>query len=154
MFGADGLFSSGFFGWCPFDNDFKVAHIEGRDDGGFRVEMSFPAAPTDHQPWLILGSGANSFKSAFETYRPEDYHGVTDGIPRRIVDKMVADGPDRTVGGATSIGFAYENGFTLCYAVEPITPGQPEARRVFNGLDLDIDIGEVGGYIVAARGIA
>ena len=67
---------------------------------------------------------------------------------------MVTDGPDRTVGGATSIGMARQNGFELFYAIEPITPGQPEARRIFNGLDLDTEIGPIGQYQVAIMGLA
>jgi hypothetical protein len=75
-------------------------------------------------------------------------------VPRRVIDKMVAEGQDRTVGGATSIGAAHEHGFELFYAVEPVTPGQPAARRIFNGLDLDTEVGQVGQYVVAANGIA
>ena len=63
-------------------------------------------------------------------------------------------GRDATVGGATSIGAAHQFGFELFYAVEPIEEGQPAARRVFNGLDLDAEVGSVGEYIVAARGLA
>ena len=58
------------------------------------------------------------------------------------------------MGGATSIGMAHQSGFELFYAVELITPGQPEARRIFNGLDLDTEIGPIGQYQVAITGLA
>jgi hypothetical protein len=79
---------------------------------------------------------------------------ITKRVPRRVVDKIVAEGQERTVGGATSIGAAHRRGFDLFYAVEPVTPGQPAARRIFNGLDLDSEVGQVGQYVVTANGIA
>jgi hypothetical protein len=67
---------------------------------------------------------------------------------------MVAEGQDRTVGGATSIGAAHQHGFELFYALEPVTLGQSAVRRIFNGLDLDSEVGHVGQYLVAADGIS
>ena len=97
----------------------------------------------------MLGSGA----SVFASYRGTERH-ITKQVPRRVIDKMVAGAQDRTVGGAVSIGAAHQHGFELLYAVEPVTPGQPAARRIFNGLDLDTEVGQVGQYVVAANGIA
>ena len=155
QFGSDGIFSAAFFGWCPHEAIYKVAHINGRDDaGGFRVELTYPAAPrVDGDPWLKLGGGAKMFDLTLAEYRNTEKH-ISKRIPRRVIDKMVTDGPDRTVGGATSIGMARQNGFELFYAIEPVTPGQPEARRIFNGLDLDTEIGPIGQYQVAIMGLA
>jgi hypothetical protein len=155
QFGSDGIFSAAFFGWCPHEETYKLAHINGRNDaGGFRVELSYPPPPQmDGDPWLVLGSGATTFESTLAEFRNTEEH-ITKRVPRRVIDKMVAEGPDRTVGGATSIGMAHHNGFELFYAVEPITPGQPEARRIFNGLDLDTEIGQIGQYLVAVMGLA
>ncbi len=154
QFKGDGKFSAAFFGWCPHTMQYKVAHIDGRDDAGsFRVELHYPPAPSDHDPWLVLGSGAQKFRSALEQYRRNEKH-ITKRVPRRVIDAMVAEGQEQTVGGATSIGAAHRNGFELFYAVEPIIRGQPAARRIFNGLDLDTEIGQVGQYTVAATGIA
>ncbi|HWE72952.1 MAG TPA: hypothetical protein VG328_07320 [Stellaceae bacterium] len=155
QFGSDGIFSAAFFGWCPHAMKYKIAHIDGRNDAGsFRVEMFYPPPPqTDGDPWLVLGSGAPTFASTLAEYQKTEKH-ITKRIPRRVIDKMVAEGADRTVGGATSIGAAHQYGFELFYAAEPITPGQPAARRVFNGLDLDTEIGQIGQYIVAASGLA
>lgn len=155
QFGSDGIFSAAFFGWCPHAEKYKVAHIDGRSDAGsFRVELSYPPPPqTDGDPWLVLGSGASMFESTLAAYRVTERH-ITKRIPRRVIDKMVAEQQDQTVGGATSIGAAHQHGFELFYAIEPVTPGQPEARRIFNGLDLDTEIGQIGQYIVAAKGIA
>ena len=154
-FGGDGTFSAAFFGWCPHTMKYKIAHIDGRNDAGsFRVELSYPEPPeTDGDPWLVLGSGAKSFASTLEEYRKTEKF-ITKRIPRRVIDKMVADGQDRTVGGATSIGAAYKNGFELFFAVEPVVQGQPQARRIFNGLDLDYEVGQIGEYVVAAKGLA
>jgi hypothetical protein len=154
-FESDGLFSAAFFGWCPHTTTYKVAYIDGRNDAGsFRVELSYPPAPqTDADPWLVLGSAARKFMSTLAAYRRTEKH-ISKRVPRRVIDKMVAEGEERTVGGATSIGAAHQHGFELFYAVEPVTPGQPAARRIFNGLDLDIEIGQIGQYIVAATGLA
>jgi hypothetical protein len=154
-FGGEGLFSAAFFGWCPHTDQYKVAQIEGRDDaGGFRVELSYPPRPqADGDPWLVLGSGGKAFASTLAEYRRDEPH-ITKRIPRRVIDRMVANGQDATVGGATSIGAAHQFGFELFYAIEPVSPGQPAARRIFNGLDLDTEVGSVGEYIVAARGLA
>jgi hypothetical protein len=154
-FGADGLFQAAFFGWCPHTNQYKVAYIDGRDDAeSFRVELSYPAPPqTGNDPWLVLGSGANAFTATLARYRENEPH-ITKRIPRRVIDQMVVEEQDKTVGGAISIGAAHERGFELFYAVEPIVKGEPAARRIFNGLDLDTEVGKVGQYIVAAIGIA
>lgn len=154
-FGGDGIFSAAFFGWCPHEERYKVACINGRNDAGsFRVELTYPSPPeNDGDPWLVLGSGASAFRETLASYRSTEKH-ITRRIPRRVIDRMVAEGPDPTVGGATSIGAAHKHGFELFCAVEPITPGEPAARRVFNGLDLDTEIGQIGQYIVNAPGLA
>jgi len=155
QFGGDGLFSAAFFGWCTHEMKYKVAHIDGRIDGGaFRVELHFPEPPAvDKQPWLVLGSASSAFTSAFESYKDTEPY-IRMRVPRRVIEKMVAESTDQTVGGATSIGAANQFGFELYYALEPIVPGQPAARRVFNGLDLDTEVGHVGQYLVAAKGLA
>lgn len=155
QFGGDGIFSAMFFGWCPHKAIYKLAYINGRDDaGGFRVELTYPAPPqVDGDPWFILGSGDKMFKSTLAEYRNTERH-ITKRVPRRVIDKMVDEAPNRTVGGATSIGMARRNGFELFYVIEPITPGQPEALRIFNGLDLDTEIGPIGQYHVAITGLA
>lgn len=155
QFGADGIFSAALFGWCHYTEAFKVAHIEGREDAGsFRVELHFPAPPPeDGYPWLVLGGARPVFETALAEYKEAELH-ITKRIPRRVVEKMVADGVDPTVGGATSIGLAHQHGFDLFYGLEPVIPGQPLARRVFNGLDMDRDVGHVGEYIVAINGMA
>lgn len=154
-FGADGLFQAALLGWCPYANLYKVAHIDGRDDAqSFRVELSYPAPPgTDGDPWLVLGSGATMFAQTLAAYRQKEQH-ITRRIPRRVIDQMVAEQQDQTVGGATSIGAAHERGFELFYAVEPISKENQAGRRLFNGLDLDTDVGQVGQYIVSAIGVA
>jgi hypothetical protein len=153
-FGSNGLFKAALFGWCPRATKYKIAHIDGRDDSGFRVELSYPVPPqTDGDPWLVLGGGAPAFESALAEYRRAENH-ITKRVPRRVIEKMVAEGSDRTVGGATSIGYTDQFGFELCYALESITHGQPAARRIFNGLDLDAEIGQIGQYLVGASGLA
>ncbi len=155
QFGSDGKFCAAFFVWCPHEAIYKLAYINGRDDaGGFRVELTYPAPPrVDGDPWLVLGSGAKTFESTLAEYRNSEEQ-ISKRVPRRVIEKMVDETPDRTVGGATSIGMARQNGFDLFYAVEPITRGQPEARRIFNGLDLDTEIGPIGQYHVAIMGLA
>jgi hypothetical protein len=151
----EGLFSAGFFGWCPYTSQYRVAHIDGRNDAsGFRVELSYPTRPyAEDEPWLVLGSGKVTFGLTLAEYRRNEPH-ITKQIPRRVIDLMVNEERDRTVGGATSIGAAHQQGFELFYAVVPVVKGQPAARRIFNGLDLDTEVGSVGQYIVAALGIA
>jgi hypothetical protein len=154
QFGSDGIFSAALFGWSPHAMKYRIAHIDGRNDAGsFRVELTYPPPPqTDGDPWLILGSGAPMFTSTLATYRNTERH-ITKRVLRRVIDKIVAEGQNRAVGGATSIGAAHQHGFELFYAVEPVTHGQPAARRIFNGLDLDTEVGQVGQYVVAANGI-
>jgi hypothetical protein len=154
-FGGDGIFSAAFFGWCPHAMNYKIAYIDGRNDAvGFRVELSYPPPPqTIGAPWLVLGSAASTFKSTLKTYQDTEKY-ISKRVPRRVIDKMVADGPDPTVGGATSIGIAHQYDFELYCAVEPVTFGQPAARRIFNGLDLDTEVGQIGEYFVAIKGLA
>lgn len=154
-FGSEGLFSAAVFGWCPYHSDFRVAFIDGRNDADtFRVELSYPARPdNDGQPWLVIGGAASKFHSELANY--QSTAGLpTKRLPRRVIDKMIAEELDGTVGGATSIGVAHQHGFDLFYAVEPIIAGQPAARRIFNGLDIDNDVGAIGNYFVGINGIA
>ncbi len=154
-FGADGLFKAAFFGWCLYERKYKVAFIDGRDDGGaFRVEFNFLSPPSNEtDPWLVLGSGKKLFDETLQNYRKNEQH-ITSRVPRRIIDLMVNEGKDQTVGGATSIGAAHHNGFQLYWAAEPVVKGQAQARRVFNGLDLDTEVGTIGDYFVGGIGIA
>ncbi|MHB2169538.1 hypothetical protein [Alsobacter sp. R-9] len=151
----EGLFSAAFFGWCPYESQYKIGHIEGRSDaGGFRVELSYPPRPqTDGEPWLVLGSGRKAFNSLLAEYRRSEKD-IAKRIPHRVIDLMVAEDHDPTVGGAISIGAAHERGFELFYTAQPILNNHAAARRLFNGLDLDTEVGAVGQYIVATNGIA
>jgi hypothetical protein len=152
QFGSEGIFSAAFFGWCPHAMKYKIAHIDGRNDAGsFRVELSYPPPPqTDGDPWLVLGSGAPMFTSALAAYRSTERNITKRYVPRRVVDKIVSDGQEPTVGGATSIGMAHKYGFELCCAIEPGTP----ERVTFNGLDLETEVGDVGQYFVTVHAIA
>lgn len=154
-FESEGIFSAAFFGWCPHEEKYKIAHIDGRTDaGGFRVELCYPSPPpTDGAPWLVLGSARSTFEATLAAYQHAEEH-ISKRVPRRVIDKMVAEQPDPTVGGATSIGIAHRNSFELAFAVEPVVHGQPAARRIFNGMDLDIEIGPIGQYFVAGIGLA
>lgn len=154
-FDGDGTFSAAFFGWCPHAGDYKIAHIEGRKDADiFRVELSYPSKPqVDGEPWLVLGGAAAAFRTTFNAFVASGNH-ITSRVPRRVIDKMVAENVDRTVGGSTSVGFAHQKGFELLWTVEPITQGTSATRRTFNGLDLDLEIGKVFPYDVAILGVA
>lgn len=152
-FDADGLFSAAFFGWCGHKQEYLVAHIEGQDRGGdWQVQLSFPRKPeADGAPWLVLGGASAIFNAMHKSWgdAPDD---ATKLIPRQVIEKMVAQGVDPTVGGATSVGVADEFGFELFHGLEQ--SGHDDAvRRVFNGLDLDAEIGEVGQYQIGIRGL-
>ncbi|MBZ8117482.1 hypothetical protein KUD11_02355 [Roseovarius sp. LXJ103] len=150
----EGLFSAALFGWCPFEEKYKLAHIDARSEASFRVELNFPQPPqTDGDPWLILGSAEKTFRKELAAYRSTETH-ITRNTPRRVIEKMVIERPDRTVGGATSIGAAHKRGFDIFYALEPIEHGQTQVRRLFNGLDLDTDVGQIGQYFVGINGMA
>lgn len=154
-FGSDGLFSASFFGWCPYDQRYKVAYIDAQDvRGKWDVKLSFPAPPaSEGEPWLILGSGSPSFTATLQAWRTANTS-ITRRIPLRIIQKMVAEGTDATVGGGTSIGIAHERGFDLYFALEAIGDGSASARMVFNGLDLQTEVGPIGEYVVAINGMA
>lgn len=147
-FDADGLFSAGFFGWCPFEKIFKIAYIDGRDDGVFRVDLSYPEQPASKaEPWLVLGSAKASF---WKAYRDQNVAlGQTRWRPRRVIEHMVAQGNDPTVGGSTSVAAAVPNGLEFYATVEPNAPGGSDDRRVFNGLDLEHDVGALAQYVPA-----
>jgi hypothetical protein len=163
--GADGLFSAALFGWCPHTSTYKVAYINGRDDGGFRVELSYPAAPeTDGAPWLVLGSGEAKFRSELAAYLKLEDRPIT-RVPLSVIDKMVSEQLEPAVGGAKSVAFAHEHGLELC----PVSgmndtafahagdltalSDQPIRRSMFNGLDLETDVGSVGAYEVHFAGL-
>ena len=153
--GSDAGFSAAFFGWCPHDQRFKVAHIDHREErGNLYVDLLFPPAPAeDGEPWLVLGTGTGTFYRGLDAWREAD-EVITKRVPRRVIERMVAGGVDPTVGGATSIAFASQHAFELCYSLEPVQGQSPLARGVFNGLDMETEIGAVGEYLVAITGMA
>jgi hypothetical protein len=97
----DGMFWAALFGWCPHEMKYKIAHIDPKNNAGsFRVELDYPSSPeTDGEPWLILGTGRPAFLSTLAAYRDTERH-ITKRVPRRVIDKIVAEGQDPTVGGA------------------------------------------------------
>jgi hypothetical protein len=158
--GGDGIFAAAFFGWCPHTSTYKVAYINGRDDGSFRVELSYPSAPeSEGSPWLVLGSGAAKFRSELSAYLKLEDRPIT-RAPFCVIDKMVSEGQEPSVGGSKSIAFAHKDGLELCLVAgdDAFTRAgnlkalsdqpQPIRRPMFNGLDLETDVGFVGAYEV------
>lgn len=151
-FGQDGRFWSALFGWCPHAEDWKVAHISPHGDAdNFRVELQFPQAPdSDGKPWLILGTGKSVFETTYTALQAEGLS-ASRHVPRLVIEKMVNEALDRTVGGTVSTGAAHRNGFVLFHSedVDPWEGAKP--IRIFNGLDLDRDVGEVFPYQIATQ---
>ena len=145
--GEDGLFAAAFFGWCPFDARFKVAHLDGRDDGGVRTELEYPARPVvQGDPWLVLGNAKSTFEAMYSEYRDTQSKTYFDMVPRNLIQKMVADGGDSSVGGATSLARVNRGSdFELLSVAEPYGVG-PLRRAFFNGLDVENEIGRLGQY--------
>lgn len=147
--GSDGLFQAAFFGWCPHAERYKLAHIDGRDDGGFRVDLHYSDPPAEGEPWHILGSGKAAFENAW--LQVSDNESTMKRKPFRAIQRMLGGEMDATVGGAVSLGFAHRHGFNPVYTLEQ---SGFQTRSLFNGLDLDTDIGSVGQYTSGLLGIA
>ncbi len=152
QFGGDGTFWSAFFGWCPHAETWKVAHIYPHGDAGnFRVELQYPPAPErDGAAWLVLGSGQQTFEGTradllSEGKLPSKHE------PRLVIEKMISEQRDRTVGGTISIGAAHKSGFSLFHSEVPDPWDTTGRLRVFNGIDLDREVGEVFPYHVATQ---
>jgi len=149
------LFSAGMLGWCPYDEKFKVAHISPFDGGGgtFDMKVTFPAAPQSGEAWLLLGS--EGAKLSFDL----EYQQVAHSRARRpilAIENMIAKNGS-LVGGALSLAVCQPSspaGVTLLYRLLPQVPGAPAARRVFNGIDLDKELSQVGNYQVGVIGLA
>lgn len=150
--GGDGSFWCALFGWCHHEGNWQVAYISPQEEiGNFRVELQYPKAPKeDGAPWLVLGTGRQHF---IETHNAllAKVKGTARHVPRLAIEQMIRDGLDRTVGGTVSTGAAHRNGFVLFHSEEedPLNPTQ--VRRIFNGLDLDRDVGDVIPYRVATH---
>lgn len=144
---GSGIFQAGLFGWCPRSESHRVAFIDGRDDAGtFRVELSYPPEPdADDEPWLVIGGAREKFNDLI-IKRNEWLNSYESLNPIKVIRYMINNALDDTVGGSISIGMAHRLGFQLCYSCEPHVVGSPEARTIFNGLDIDRDIGKVGPY--------
>jgi hypothetical protein len=152
-YGKDGIFQAAFFGWCPHASDYKLAHINGRDDAaGFNVDLKYPPAPSvDGEPWLVLGSGEPTFSSELSKLKTAGNHAIR--LPRHVIAEMVRHGQDPSVGGSVSTGAARPNGFDLYYSLEPGGLDPTTMHRVLNGLDLDRDVGPVGRYTANVMGL-
>jgi len=152
QFGQDGLFWSALFGWRPHDEDWKVAYISPHGDADhFRVELQFPQTPdSDGKPWLVLGTGKPVFETTYTALQAEEVP-ASRHVPRMVIEKMISEALDHTVGGTVSTGAAHREGFVLFHSesVDPWERGEPV--RIFNGLDLDRDVGEVFPYQIATQ---
>ena len=120
---------------------YKIAHIDGRDDAGsFRVELSFPPRPqTDGDPWLVLGSGASMFRRHSRRTEVRKGH-ITNQVPRRVIDKMVAEGREQRLAAVHPSARRIRRVRTVLRARAGRTRS-PAPRRIFNGLDLDTEVG-------------
>ncbi|MBY6117825.1 type II toxin-antitoxin system VapB family antitoxin [Mameliella alba] len=150
QFGGEGSFWSSFFGWCPHDEVWKVAYMSPQGDAGnFRVELQYPPVPDeDGAPWLTLGTGKPAFEEAYATHSA-NCASDSRHVPRLVIEKMIDERLDETVGGSVSVGVAHRKGFKLFHS-EIIDPwDSSKRRRIFNGLDLDRDVGDVFPYHVA-----
>lgn len=85
---ADTLFSAGLFGWCPYEKKYRLAHIAGRDDGGFRVDLNYPARPmVDGEPWLVLGDPAPIFNELLRSIESQSARVCFDARVRSLVER-------------------------------------------------------------------
>lgn len=150
--GGDGSFWSAFFGWCPHDEKWKIAQMNPHDEGrNFRVELQYPEAPKEHgAPWLVLGSGKKVFDAVLAAHL-EKSTSASKHVPRLIIEQMINEDLDKTVGGTVSTGAAHHHGFILFHS-EVVGPwDSSDRRRIFNGLDLDRDVGGVFPYYIATQ---
>lgn len=153
--GQDGLFWSALFGWCPHSEDWKVALISPHcDSDSFRVELCYPQAPAvDGEPWLVLGTGKQKFQETYSALLVDLAAGQRH-VPRLVIEKMIREELDGTVGGSVSTGAAHRNGFLLFHSETVNHWGSAEPIRIFNGLDLDRDVGGVFPYQIVTQALS
>ena len=149
------LFSAALAGWCPYDNCFKVGHIWHHTTPDLQVTLSYPDAPADGQSWVVLGSDDAKHSFDFQCQALEDGGASQGRVPLKAIEQMVAKGG--VVGGAVSLMVCPASslpGASLFWRAVPAVEGQPQARRLFNGIDLDQDLPRVGNYMVGGVGMA
>ena len=142
--GNYGKFEAVVFGYCPHANALGAFHLRPElSQGQLSVSMSECAIGHDDSA-LVFGNGRTRAIDKIAQLRSEgDHHRRTVRLPKLAVEALIRE-DSGDVGGSLSVGIAGHWGFSLYGSVQPIEEGKPPARRTFNGIDLDEEIGMVG----------
>ncbi len=134
------------FGQCPKREKLETFHIVASP----RTEK-YSSERIDNKEYpLLLGSGQRIFQEKYASYEDEF---INRRVPRRIIDQMVEENHD-DVGGNISIGICGKSGFRLFWNLQPIEKGKPDAKRLFNGIELTRDLAQVGPCFIGGFGMA
>ena len=134
----DSRFEWAVFGWCPRNCRYEIYHLDPLPAGqgpSFTLTETFPI---DDTQIVAFGSGKQELLNEVERIRKcGDLHGRHGRYPKLAIESMLQSYSNPTVGGSVSIGIANQYRFQLYYWVSPIEIGKAQAKRTFNGIDLD-----------------
>ncbi len=142
-----GDFEAAVFGKCPWSNKFEIFVFRCRS---IASEQKFSTVENMLAP-TVLGSPAAKGEFDRELMQLRKA-GEACRLSKAAISQLLRGSSLLEVGGALSLGQASAQGFRLFWHPEPIVEGKPQARRAFNGIDLDM-LGPVGPCIVGLAGM-
>jgi hypothetical protein len=140
------------FGKCPASNEMQIWHLSDEFDGS---EVSIKITRVSISPTFpgVLIGGADQKTHFMSRYAELGTQIGAGRLPKRVVTEMAREGRG-TVGGSVSVGLAdFASDFRIFWTAEPIKFGEPEARRMLNGIDIDLELGQVGPSVIGMLGM-
>lgn len=137
------------FGYCPALQAFRIYHMP----YAVGVPIHLIAVEPSSEP-LILGGGKGRFAEHLQNLKEgNDAFHRTSRLPKLAIERMIVEGKEG-IGGGVALMAASSPGKVFSFvSVEPVNPGEPAAKLVFNGIDVS-EIGPVGNYRVMQAGMA
>jgi hypothetical protein len=141
-------FEGAVFGYCHVAQSYRA----------FRFKPMAPDNPTmvlseenlhEEGYVLLMGDKIEEIRSRITATRREATGIMWHRAPKTVVQGVIASREFPTIGGYLQMGIGTPSGFFLLSVCVPVFEGEPSARILFRGLDIDAEIGHVGGCSVA-----
>jgi hypothetical protein len=161
--GMSALFTAIVFGWCLRENRFRAFQLSPQLE---RDAVSVTVTEQDlisDENLIVIGSCPNLLRERISQERPGFYAGETDAqivalreidLPKRVLQFLINEQADPSVGGALQYGWATRFGFSpasIMTFIDPPLPNGRNAAMTVLGFDLH-NFRQLGSYVFALAG--
>lgn len=143
------------FGLCPKNNEYKLFHI-------VYIPIKQQIIPKEininEEGYIHLMGDHNKEEVLKLINEKRNSLSKQDGkwwkAPKDVIEHIINENLYKTIGGHLQLGITSTDGFKLYSLLRPVVPGKPEAKEIFQNVNLDSDpaLYQVGNFIIANRG--